>query len=976
MKNKITLYEGYFRNFFGLVFPVVLTLGLVFAALQFSDAREAAEISKNRDLWQEKAEIILASVRSNHTFSDMVTEAGNRLAKDFENDSSQRFDATTFARNFNRHFTAELVNEGALVWFFRIDKGQVTAETAPGLSSTRLRVMQKLFSGILEFANNKNISQNAISSGEKFIKGVLGFHSAPLSIGRRREGQLTPVTFEGKKYFFYWRQFLQNGKPAAGTTMLFPASPGENIETILQMVSDRVLTETRRHIAVAFIPSEHLKDRLNRIFPLAISRQTEYLKNLNQQIDQLWWLSDDKGNRVHEIADHLFLRGFLTADMPYDAVIFAPRPQAMQTEKLSFLPVAFVVFFFWGSIYLLFFLKNGRIGLPLAVSFRILFFFSGLLPIFVMLSAGFSLIEESYNIDIHDLRQANSARLYAINEKSDNLLPLFGYHISEMLKNTKMQGLLNDGNSKNARQAFDIIRSRLADLELSLDYMYVLYPGISSDMLIADERIRQSVKVNMSLTTPGIYSVHKEFSRLSPQPEVKLDAGQANFYKILSGLPNSFLEDSFFLSYEKENFLNYGSTGRDYYYTVILSKGGKIASYIVFAADSENLFRDFLVRELNTLNIHESHLFLAAEQLENSDFSIFPAKKLQPLQGQMGKNALNFLKKCRSSIFEKYMTDRDHLYLSFPLSKMPRYSGGCIISLAAANRSRQEKRLFLIIVAVLLVCLMYVTASFATAHMLLPLARINFVLQRISAGNLDQKIDFERNDELGQLGGTINLMLNGFKERLRLGKFVSTTLDQSLSGGLSLDDLRKARVMTGTVLFSDIRNFTSMSEKNPPAEIAAMLNAHLEGMSEQIQGLGGQVEQFIGDAIVAFFPDKPESDSRLSALKAALAVNRAHRELNALRAADGKFSYAIGIGLQHGEVIAGSLVTPERCEFSIIGEARHQAEEFEALSKLGTNTKIIVSGSFIDILTAECVADYQQLPDTDVFELVAKRGET
>ncbi|MDD3146919.1 MAG: hypothetical protein PHD82_06420, partial [Candidatus Riflebacteria bacterium] len=662
MKNRLARYESYFRGLFGLIFPVVLTLGLVYAGLQFSDARQRADAAKKSRLWQEKAEIILAAVRSGHTFSDLVTEAGNRLAKDLEKLPGSVITVASFSQFFAKYFNKSILGDQSLAWFFEIVDGKIECKTSPGLSSTRLRVMQRVFAGLYEFANNKDLSLIEISNAEKFIKGVLGLNSAPLSMGQHREGRLTPVTFEGKKFFFFWRQFLADGKPVAGTIVMFPAAMSEKTEPVLQMVANRVLEETRRHLAVAFLPSRHFKDRLKRIFPADIYADESYLKELNSQLDKLLSENDDKGNKVYESHDHLFLRGFVTEDLPYDAVVFAPRPDAVKTQDTPFLPFAVAISFFWVSVYLIVFWQTGRAGLPLALAFRLLFFFAGLLPIFLLVSAGVSLIDESYNIDFNELRQANSEHLNSINEKSDGLLNIFGYHLSEMLKEKDLQNLLNDGNSQNAQKAFDIIRERLQKLELSLDYMYVFVPGGSSEMLVADQRIRQNVKVNMNLTAPGVYSINKEFARSSPLPEIRLDASQANNYKIMSGLPNNFLMDSFFLSYERENFLTRGTTGKDYQYTVILSKRGMIASYLVFAADSENIYRNFLARELDILNFSQSHLFMAAEHLSNSDFSFFPFKKIHALQGNLGRRAYHFLKKCRGSIFEKYITDQDHLF--------------------------------------------------------------------------------------------------------------------------------------------------------------------------------------------------------------------------------------------------------------------------------------------------------------------------
>lgn len=973
MKKIFELFASYFRNIFGLLFPVLITLGIAYAAIEFYTILNRDEITRKQNLWSEKAQIVLASIRSGHTFSDLISEAGNRLAEEFENNSN--FSPEDFLKLLSKHFDHGFIDDQTLIWLFSARGNKILPINYPGLATTHQRVMQRVIQGFLEFSNNPLMSPNEISSKEKFIRGVFGPYSAPLSVGKKREGKLTPVSFEGKKYYLYWRQYRDEKDTKAVATMLFPAERSANIQQVLQIISDRTLETTQKHLAIAFVPIKGLRNQLKTVLPAKIQPGSDYHSKLAATLERVTSEIDDKGKKIYEAAGHLFLRGFLTADLPYDAVIFAPKPIALAFEKPDFFHATAVTVVFWSAVFAFFFWRDGRIGLPLSVSFRVLFFLAGLIPILAMLSAGYSLIEESYHNEIVELKRESSQILNGINERSDNLLHLFGYHISEILKNPRIQNLLNTGSRTDTEKAFAAIRNKMLSMELTLDFLFVAYPGISSEMLVADQRQRATVKTTLSLLGPGVYKMNQILGRVTPLPEIKMDASQKNFYQILSGLPNEFLAATFFVAYEKAGFVNYGNTGKDYYYTAILTKDGKIASYLIFGASSDNVFRRYLARELDLQNSSGANAFLAAEQKTNSDFSIFPFKKMQILQSQAGKKAFSLMKKCRSSIFEKSITDSDHLYLFYPMSKMPRYAGGSIVSLSGPNLKRQTKTLLLFSAAILLSCLMYIISAFATSHLLKPLEKINLVLHSISQGNLDTSLDIDRQDELGQLANAVSLMQNGFKERLRLGKYVSTTLDKSLSEGSSLEDIKKAKEITGTVLFSDIRSFTTLSESFPPSEIAEMLNSHLESMSKEIQAMGGQVEQFIGDAIVAFFPDTEPGDSRSASLRAAMAMHSAHRHLNQRRHEEGRFTYAIGIGLQHGIVITGSLVTPGRYEFSIIGEARHQAEEFEALSKLGSHTRIIVSECFLEILQQEKIAPFRALKDTGAFELMERATE-
>lgn len=961
-----------FRNIFVLVCPVLMTLVLVFAAAGFIEQQQQASIGRKLDLWRSKAELALASVRSAHTFADLYSQFGNRLAQELELADDDLSDGRFFTAQQKKHYSAAFLHSHAQTWFFTVKEGKARPVVTEGLAGNRLRAMQKLFEGLIEFAGNKGQTVSQTGPVERFIKGVLGPLSAPLSIGRRREGKLTPVVFEGKPSYFYWRQYSRMNKTVAGSLTIFPAAIVEDRVTALQFVASRLIEQTHRHLAVAFIPVDHFKTDIPPIFP-EIFNQNEGTRNLVLNlITEVKKNSEDWGNSAYQRGGYLFLRGFLTADLPYDAIVFAPSPSSIKHSRPGKLLLASLVLVFWAGIFLYFQFSRGRAGLPLAVAFRILFFFTGLLPIFIMLAQGFSLVDSSYETELFEVRQETVAKLNNIDEKSDNLLPMFGYHVSKALKMPGIHGLLSGGSRNDCQQAFEQITASLRSLELTLDYMFVFTPGVSSEMFLHDQRSRANVKANMDFFAPSVYGMNLSFSRLQPLPEIMLDPVQKNFYKIFSIMPNDFLHQTFMLCYEKESYAQFGEASKDYYFSVILSEQGKIRSYVILGAKSEQLYRNFLARELDLMNVSQAHTFLAVEERSNSDFTIFPANKMQILNTRFGRNALSFLQQCRSSIFEKYLAEQDYMYLFYPMSKMKGYAGGCIISLAEINHNRNFKRLTLVVITVLLVCIMYFVSALATMRLLEPLTEINSALQRISTGDLEIKIAVNSRDELGLLGSSINQMVDGFKERLRLGKFVSTTLDKSLSHGLSLEELKKARIITGTVLFSDIRSFTTLSESHPPAEIAMMLNQHLDVLSEVIQDLGGQIEQFIGDAIVAFFPDDKGEESKSQAVRAAIAVYRAHAGLNQHRQESGRFTYAIGIGLQHGQVIAGSLVTPARSEFSIIGNARNEAENFEALSKLGSHSKIIVSGAFLADIESEKLAGHRQLVGTDVFELIVE----
>jgi adenylate cyclase len=158
-----------------------------------------------------------------------------------------------------------------------------------------------------------------------------------------------------------------------------------------------------------------------------------------------------------------------------------------------------------------------------------------------------------------------------------------------------------------------------------------------------------------------------------------------------------------------------------------------------------------------------------------------------------------------------------------------------------------------------------------------------------------------------------------------------------------------------TILFTDIRNFTTISEKLNPREVVEMLNAFFGRVCEPILQEGGTVDKFIGDSIMAIFGSPvPYQDHARRALQAALAIKE---EVGEFRSWMGQHfagkdlpEFAIGIGIHTGEAVIGSIGSPKRMEFTAIGDAVNLASRLESLTKeldwgiVASNTTIYAAG--------------------------------
>ncbi len=155
-----------------------------------------------------------------------------------------------------------------------------------------------------------------------------------------------------------------------------------------------------------------------------------------------------------------------------------------------------------------------------------------------------------------------------------------------------------------------------------------------------------------------------------------------------------------------------------------------------------------------------------------------------------------------------------------------------------------------------------------------------------------------------------------------------------------------------TVLFSDIRSFTTLSERMTPQMVVEMLNAWFSEVSDPILEAGGTIDKFIGDAVMAVFgAPVHHADHARRALRAAAAMDLRAQEFRGWMAA--RFPdldlppFAIGVGLHTGEALSGNVGSPRRMEFTTIGDTVNAASRIEGLTK-GFDAAVVISREVVD----------------------------
>lgn len=189
------------------------------------------------------------------------------------------------------------------------------------------------------------------------------------------------------------------------------------------------------------------------------------------------------------------------------------------------------------------------------------------------------------------------------------------------------------------------------------------------------------------------------------------------------------------------------------------------------------------------------------------------------------------------------------------------------------------------------------------------------------------------------------------KQRLRrtFSGYVSPQVMQQIVEG-GVDARKQGAKVEVCVLFSDIRNFTSMSELLPAEQVVALLNRYFGRITAMVHRHGGTVDKFIGDGMMAFFGAPNELPSpELAALEAARDMLAELAQLNAELRAEGKAELAMGIGLHSGPAVIGYIGSSHRHEYTAIGDTVNVASRLEGLCKqLGY--PIICSGAVAERL--------------------------
>lgn len=180
------------------------------------------------------------------------------------------------------------------------------------------------------------------------------------------------------------------------------------------------------------------------------------------------------------------------------------------------------------------------------------------------------------------------------------------------------------------------------------------------------------------------------------------------------------------------------------------------------------------------------------------------------------------------------------------------------------------------------------------------------------------------------------LMIEDVSSEKRMKSTMSRYMDPAIAEKLMAggDEFLGGKSVVGTVLFSDIRGFTSITEDLGAHGTVTLLNEYFTVMVDCIQKEGGMLDKFIGDAIMAVFGlPLPHDDDEDRAVRASISMIAELRRWNEQRAADGKRAVDIGIGLNTDSIVSGNIGSPKRMDYTVIGDGVNLASRLESACK-------------------------------------------
>jgi len=214
--------------------------------------------------------------------------------------------------------------------------------------------------------------------------------------------------------------------------------------------------------------------------------------------------------------------------------------------------------------------------------------------------------------------------------------------------------------------------------------------------------------------------------------------------------------------------------------------------------------------------------------------------------------------------------------------------------------------------------------------------------RRVGEGDLKVSVVTRIKDELGMLARDFNFMVLQIRDKTEMQKFVSSSTMEMIAGGHEAKLGGSRRPITA--MFTDIRGFTSFSEKHSPEEVIEILNLYLDLQTQIIQNHKGVVDKFLGDGIMSIFTGDRQTEN---SIEAAVHIQLELAKMNRRRKSWKDNVLEVGIGISTGDAVLGSIGSQDRMDYTAIGDTVNLASRICGLAASG---QIMVTEEIVRLL--------------------------
>ncbi len=928
---------GRVRTAFAFAFPLLLGVLYLVAGSFVYQNHLIQQREINRKLLLDRAALLAATVKSGYSTAQQIERNFRQILETVTQISCLR--QFSVQREFPG-LLQQVMSDGSLaacrIWAFSSNKDGFELVEAPGLMNNKKRAMEKAFAALIDLAEQLGDDQLRKSSG-KFITGLFGENSAPDYLATQRAGLLTPVQFEGKPHYVYWQKFKHADACAGGFIAIVPDIWVEDTRYGLQRLANNLSRRTDIDMQVSFAGAPCVDRQFRPVLADSVNPDKAPGRNFVLSLHSAFSSKQIPMRKLHVEGNWWHYLDIISQDTHFYVAVSGRVNDNFHFPPNRLVPALSIFLFLWSAI---FFFKLRLQGFSLGLAFKMLFFMTGMLPVLAFLYLGHGLIENSHEETVQKNIRTAGSMLDQIDEQAEETVAVAGLTIKELLARPDLHHGFAADDRESRYRAFAELKRFLQERSFHLNYLLLVSPEREPEYHVSSPEHIPNARYHLDYYTISAAALHKVLTGNNAGfQQIRLNNAQRSLLGSFGGPENPSAKDVFLSSLDRISSFQAGSAEKHVFFSSIIEEEGLIKCYLVLGLSVADTMHELIYRQLATFNRNPDSQFFCLSRDYSGGMKVLPAGH-RFLGSHSGRELLKFLESAASALFKVEQRHQEEIFIYNPLFKTRQYFGGAVINLSGLNRMKDLKLLLLLAMAAMLSGTIYLLASAVSGIMIQPASRLTHVFRHIASGDYQQEFHYPFNNELGQLALATTQMIAGLKERRLLGKFVSTTFNTEVK--LTHQQV-SAQEIAGAVLFSDIRSFTTISESNPPEEIAALLNSHMRELVAIIHKFSGRVEQFIGDAIVAFFPGDSEAACR-NAIHAAAIMMKKHREIQIERKTRNQVTYGIGIGLDYGVVMAGILHAHARSEFTLIGPARSNAEHCESASKGGIATRIMATG--------------------------------